>query len=343
MNKQLKLSDFDFHLPDDLIADKPVSPRDSSSLLFFDKSSHRRELVKFSDILSFLPEKTVLIFNETKVRKARIKFSGFEVFFLHEVGFNEFEVLVKPGKKFKVGFEFGLPGNIDCRVLKINDDGSRVLKIVRDSFDLDSYLDEFGEVPLPPYINVDDANKFESDYQTVYAKKSGSVAAPTAGLHFTEDLLDSLSDHGIKFEKVNLQVGLGTFAPLRNENVSDNELHAEFYEIDAGTAERLTNYKSLGFKLICIGTTSLRVLQSCYDFESNKFIAGNRFTNIFLYPGFDKWVVDGLVTNFHLPKSSLFLLISAFIGVDEAMDLYQFAIENRLRFYSFGDASLLLR
>lgn len=338
----LELKDFDFHLPQELIANEPMVPRDMSSLLFFDGED--LEISKFRDLKSFLPENAVLVFNDTKVYKARLEFrfndKDVELFFLGETSDGLQRCMVRPGKLFKQGAKFDLPEGIVAMVESVNEDGTRNLAL-SEEMNLYEYLDRNGQVPLPPYIKTSDSNKFEEQYQTVYAKDSGSVAAPTAGLHFTESLLSDLADSGFIFEYVELQVGLGTFGPLKNESVSDNTLHSEKCRLSQELADRLNGYKAEGRPVISVGTTALRTLQSA--FVEGNFVAYDDETDIFIYPPFEDWGVDGLITNFHLPKSSLFILISAFIGCENALKVYKRAIDERLRFYSFGDACLFMR
>lgn len=338
----LKLNDFNFDLPEHLIADKPAVPRDASKILVY--KNNEIEFDVFSNIFDYLPSKSVLVFNKSKVYKARLLFKhqgkDLELFFVSDNLDGSYKCMVRPGKFFKENREFELPGGYSAYVLNVNEDGTRVVSI--DGLgNLYEYLNEYGQVPLPPYIKVDDANEFESNYQTVYAESSGSVAAPTAGLHFTESLLDDLKSNDVKFEFVDLSIGLGTFAPLKEDDVVNNKLHAEHCEITEDVAERLNRYRDQGYSIISVGTTALRTLQSSFtDKLFSKFCGP---TDIFIYPPFDDWSVDGLITNFHLPKSSLFILISAFVGTDEAQRIYRSAIDNELRFYSFGDSSLLIR
>ncbi len=337
----LKLEDFDFDLDANLIADFPAIPRDASSLLVFSHETISK--TSFSHVFDYLPSKTVLIFNNTKVYKARLTFEQagrtHEIFVL---GLNDDQTLncmVRPGKYFKVGSNFKV-SDCDFSVVGINSDGTRNIEY-NSNVDIYSFLDSHGSVPLPPYIKQDDPNKFEESYQTVYAQNVGSVAAPTAGLHFTEELLASLKESGVIFKYVSLNVGLGTFAPLKDDEVSGNKLHKEYCVLDPKTAAELNSLRSKGYKLVSVGTTSLRTLQSAWN--SKEFVPFEDETDIFIYPPYDNWSVDGLITNFHLPKSSLFILVSAFIGRENALKVYQFAIDNRLRFYSFGDACLFWR
>jgi len=336
--------EFDFELPKRLIANEPAVPRDSSRLLVYDASLDALDESGFSKIGNFLPSDCVLVFNRTKVYKARLIFDNKELFFLKDLTGGVFNVMVRPGKYFDVSSTVDLPGGFQAKVLNVNKNGTRNIFIGED-FKLFDYLREYGLTPLPPYINLGekDPNLFESQYQTIYADKVGSVAAPTAGLHFTRDLLDNLSDSGVDFEFVHLDVGLGTFAPLREENLESGKLHEEFFEISPSTAEFLNYAVKNNRKIIAVGTTSLRVLQSSYDFDAGIFVPNASSTDIFIRPGFKDFVVDGLITNFHLPRSSLFMLVCAFVGTDNAKRVYKYAIDNKFRFYSFGDACLFLR
>lgn len=342
-SKNLKLMDFDFDLPEDMIAKEPVFPRDASKLLVY-KSGLVVDAI-FSDIVDFVPEKTVFILNDTKVIKARLKFKlkgkEVEVFFVKQVSEDSYSVLVRPGKMFKLGDKVILPADLEVEVVEINNDGSRVFKIGDLEFNLIDYLDKHGEIPLPPYMKQENPSKYELSYQTVYAKNYGSIAAPTAGLHFTNELIEVLKCRGAKFLFVTLNVGLGTFQPVRVEKIIDHNMHYESFSITEETAKTLNKYKKEGYKLVSVGTTTLRVLQSSFNFEKSEFECMDSETNIFIYPGFENWVVDGLITNFHLPKSTLFMLIAAIVGLKEAKQIYEHAKINKYRFYSFGDANLL--
>lgn len=345
MNNTFLLETYNFDLPDSCIADSPVVPRDNSKLLVY--SNKKISDAKFNELASFLPENTVLILNDTRVLKARLKFlvknKLVEVFFVEKIADFEFRVLVKPGKLFKINFEFLLPGELPAKVTSIDAEGFRVIKLspVDDSFDLNSYLEKFGEIPLPPYIKVDNPSDYDEKYQTVYANQYGSIAAPTAGLHFTPELIQKLISIGFKFEYVTLNVGIGTFMPVKVENILDHQMHSEMFTMSEETAKRLNQYKQESRFFVAVGTTTMRVLQSSYDFDKNLFVAKSSNTDIFIYPGYNDFIVDALVTNFHLPKSTLFMLVSAIVGIDNAKDIYSHAILNGYKFYSFGDSSLL--
>jgi len=338
---QLKTDDFDFDLPEKFIAQDPVSPRDTAKLLVVNNSvvTHKH----FFDLPDYMNSGDVLVLNRSKVIPARIVFNsdGFEreIFVLGKCN-GSYNCLVRPGRAFSISKVFDLGDGMEAKVLSINGDGTRVIQF-GDNFDINNY----GSVPLPPYIKHSTSS--EEDYQTVYANEYGSVAAPTAGLHFTEDLLDKLKLKGIKIVEVVLHVGRGTFLPVNAELVSDHTMHSEFYEINKEACDVLNSTRAEGGKIIAVGTTSVRVLESAFDGE---FFPRTGETDIFIFPGSYKWkIVDGLITNFHLPKSSLIMLVSSFLEnkgaespVTYVKDLYELAKSNDYRFYSFGDAMLIL-
>ncbi|PIR54766.1 tRNA preQ1(34) S-adenosylmethionine ribosyltransferase-isomerase QueA [Candidatus Peregrinibacteria bacterium CG10_big_fil_rev_8_21_14_0_10_36_19] len=338
---QLRTQDFDFDLPEKFIAQDPVSPRDSAKLMVVKNGDvvHR----KFYDVIDYLNSGDVLVVNRSKVIPARILFSenGFarEVFVLSNID-GIYNCLVKPGRAFPAGKVMNLDEKVEAEVLSINDDGTRNIKFST-GFDLNAY----GSIPLPPYIKG--SNSTDVDYQTVYAKESGSVAAPTAGLHFTDQLLAKLREKGVKVVEVLLHVGRGTFLPVSSELVENHKMHSEFYEIGKEACDVLNFAKSSGGKIFAVGTTSVRVLESVFD---GKFSPKTGETDIFIFPKSYKWkVVDGLITNFHLPKSSLIMLVASFLenkGVDDAVpyvkELYELAKRLEYRFYSFGDAMIIL-
>jgi S-adenosylmethionine:tRNA ribosyltransferase-isomerase len=337
------LSDFDFELPESKIAVFPAEPRDSSKLLVNREGNLTDHI--FKNIVDTVPDNSVFILNDTKVMKARLNFAIgqklVEVFFIEEVDKDIYLVMVKPGKLFKVGFEFDLPGGVRALVETILEDGTRHIKVLSKDFCLQDYLGSHGSIPLPPYINQDDPSAYEVQYQTVYAKNFGSVAAPTAGLHFTPELIAKLEAKGCKFVYVTLNVGIGTFQPVRVEDISQHVMHSEFFEMSSENALVLNRLKQEEAFFIAVGTTTLRVLQSSFDFKKGFFLARSAKTNIFISPGYDSFVVDALITNFHLPKSTLFILVSAIIGLEQALESYNYAIDNDYRFYSFGDANFI--
>jgi S-adenosylmethionine:tRNA ribosyltransferase-isomerase len=337
------LKDYNFDLPKDLIAVSQVVPRDASKLLVY-KNRNIEDTI-FRNISTMIPVNSVFVINDTKVMKARIKFNNngrkSEVFFVDKVDSFSFTALVSPGKIYKVGTRHILPGGIEIEIIKVNEDGSRVIKVLDEGLELHSYLDEYGLVPLPPYMNIEDPNSYEAQYQTVYAERYGSVAAPTAGLHFTPELIAKLKAEGVEFVNVTLDVGIGTFMPVRVDKISDHKMHSENFSISKETAYKLNKFKDESRLIISVGTTSFRVLHSMYDHENNSFKSGNGSTDIFIYPGYKDFVVDAILTNFHLPESTLFMLISALVGIDEAKRMYNHAVTKRYRFYSFGDSSLI--
>lgn len=337
----LNPKDYTFELPKSLIAQTPLKHRSDSKLLYFDGSQILDTI--FNCLPDIIDENALLVFNDTLVRNSRyvFEYNGTlsEIFFIKSTKLNTYEVFLRKSSKFKIGNTYNTP-DFDFKVLSKSENIARIEVFCNSLADI---LEDKGQVPLPPYIKVENPNDFKKRYQTVYAKKGDSIAAPTAGLHFDKKLLDKLIHSGVEFAFVNLTVGLGTFAPLTQENIKSSTLHSENYEITSLNAEILNNAKTKGKKIISVGTTTLRCLQSAFDFETNQFVSKTDSTNIFLYPPFNDFVVDGLITNFHLPESSLFMLICAFVGRDQALNIYQHAIEKEYRFYSFGDACLFMR
>jgi len=338
----LNLDDFSFDLPEDLIAQFPLNRADSR-LLYTDKEGQIQDL-KFKQLLDCLPQDALLVFNKTRVYKARLKFyekqigKNLELFFLKDLGGNRFLVLMQANKKIKPGVVLNLPGGLDLRLDEINKDGERIfLYEGEDDFVLYDYLDQYGEVPLPPYISTENPNEFTEAYQSVFASEAGSVAAPTASLHFSSEIMKELKSR-FKTTFLSLDVGIGTFAPLRKENLEKKFLHEETYAIPKNCSLALREASEAGRPIYAIGTTALRAIESLARLK-NDFAAGEYSTKIFLSPG-DNFISKGLVTNFHLPQSSLFILISAFIGVERAKKAYAHAIQEKYRFYSFGDACL---
>lgn len=343
----MKLSEFDFDLPQELIAREPMHPRDAAKLLVLNAGnlSDRR----FCDLPEILQSGDVLVFNDSKVIPARLFGEScgrkFEVLLVKNIQDSVWECWVKPGRRARVGEKFTFGGNLSA-VLK-----GREAEIFFFEFNLAgtefySELSKVGEMPIPPYIlkargDLHEEREDHEEYQTIYAKRLGSAAAPTAGLHFTEELIANLRAKGIQTEFVTLHVGLGTFQPVTTEVVEEFNIHSEYYEINSETTEKLNKAKSEGRRIIAVGTTSVRVLESAAD-ESGKLTAKSGETSIYIYPGYRYKIVDGIVTNFHLPKSSLLLLVSAFAGKEEILKAYDYAIENKYRFYSYGDGMLIL-
>jgi len=339
-----KLSDFDYNLPEELIAQTPAEPRDSSRLMIMDRSKKEIGHKKFYDIINYLKEGDLLVVNSTKVIPARLigrKDTGgiIEVFLLKRIDNNTWECMLKPAKKLKFGNKviFG-EGEMSASLLKIKDNGNRVIKFEFDGI-FEEVLDKLGTMPLPPYIKTKLEKK--EQYQTVYAKKGESVAAPTAGLHFTKELLSKIEEKGVEIAEVFLEVGLGTFRPVKTENIDEHDMHTEEYEITEKAAMQINKAKREGRRVIAVGTTSIRTLESG-SLKNGKVIAQKTSTDIFIFPGYEFKVVDGLITNFHLPKSTLIMLISAFAGKDFVFDAYKMAVEEKYRFFSFGDAMFIV-
>jgi S-adenosylmethionine:tRNA ribosyltransferase-isomerase len=341
-----KLSDFHYDLPDELIAQKPVEQRDSSRLMVI-LPDGRIEHRIFRDIVEYLNEGDCLVLNNSKVIPARLigqreeTGSFIEFLLVKRLDINTWEVMTRPGKKARKGrrFVFG-NGELKAEVLHVNrEEGTRVVRFYYDGV-FEEVLERLGKIPLPPYIKeeLDDLSR----YQTVYSKVPGSAAAPTAGLHFTEELLSRISKKGVEILYVTLHVGLGTFKPVKVENVEEHKMHEEYYEISQDVADKINKAKELGKRIIAVGTTSCRVLESCCD-ENGKVKAKKGWTDIFIYPGYEFKVLDGLVTNFHLPDTTLMMLVCAFGGYERIMNAYKIAVDMRYRFFSFGDAMLILR
>ncbi len=341
----MRLSDFDYELPEELIAQNPIDKRDESRLLVYDRSKKTIEHKIFKDIINYLNPGDCLVINNTKVIPARLlgnkEGTGgkMEFVLLERTDKDIWQVLVKPGKRARTGsiFVFG-DGLLKAEVLSTTDDGGRLVKFYYDGI-FEEILDKVGIMPLPPYIHeeLEDKNR----YQTVYAKYNGSAAAPTAGLHFTGQLIDQLKDKGIRFANVTLHVGIGTFRPVKVENVLEHKMHEEIYEVKEEDAEIINSTKKSGGRVISVGTTSTRTLESVAD--KNGFVKpGSGSTDIFIYPGYKFKAIDGLVTNFHLPKSTLLMLVSALAGREEILSVYEEAIMSSYRFFSFGDAMFIL-
>ena len=339
----MRTDDFDYYLPKELIAQHPAQKRDMSRLLVMDKKTGEIEHKHFYDIIDYLNAGDVLVINNTKVIPARLmglKKGGtahIEVLLLKQVGeTDQWEVLVHPGKRAKVGTEiiFG-DGRLTAKVIADTDTG----RIVEFSYEgiFNEILDQLGTMPLPPYITEYDGDM--SRYQTVYAKFAGSAAAPTAGLHFTEELLEEIKQKGIEVVEVLLHVGLGTFRPVQVDDVTKHKMHTEFYSVSQEAAERLNKAKAEGRRIISVGTTSTRTLESA--FKDGKIQAGSGETDIFIYPGYEFKVVEALITNFHLPKSTLVMLVSALASKEYILHAYEVAVEEKYRFFSFGDAMFI--
>ncbi len=339
---ELKTKDFDYDLPEELIAQTPIEPRDASRLMVVDKESGQIEHKIFHDVIDYLNEGDVLVINDSRVIPARIygvkdpSGAKLEVVLLRRRDLDTWEVLTKPGRKATVGtkFVFG-EGILRGEVVDVLQDGNRLMHFTYDGSDLLSVLDEVGQMPLPPYITAKLQDK--ERYQTVYARESGSAAAPTAGLHFTPELLDRIRAKGVKVVPVMLHVGLGTFRPVKEEAIGDHIMHAEYFSV---TTEAAQTINSRSGRLICVGTTSCRTIESCAD-ENGVVHAMSDDTAIFIYPGYRFKAVQGLITNFHLPQSTLLMLVSALSSREIMMRSYETAVALRYRFFSFGDAMFI--
>ena len=341
----MKKQDFYFELPQELIAQHPLKNRDCSRLLVLNKQTGEIEHKTFRDILQYFKKGDCIVINDTKVLPARLigekKETGakIELLLLTRKNINTWETLVKPGKKAKPGdrIVFG-NGKLNAEILEIVEGGNRIVKFYYDGV-FEEILDELGEMPLPPYITqrLEDKNR----YQTVYAKQQGSAAAPTAGLHFTPELLNEIQQKGISIAHLTLHVGLGTFRPVKEENILDHKMHSEYYIMEQEQAEIINRTKKAGGRIIAVGTTSTRTLESIAD-ETGFIKASSGWTNIFIYPGYQFKTVDCLITNFHLPESTLIMLVSALAGKQNALHAYNIAVQQKYRFFSFGDAMLIL-
>jgi len=329
------LDDFNYELPDDRIAQQPATPRDHSKLLVYDRSSGSITTDVFYNIGTYLPGDTTLVVNNSKVEKCRLLFNEgkIEIFVTKAVNNRTVEAMVRPGKKFKPGKSIQLTDRLEAKTLSVADDGIRTIEL---SHSLDhEFVFPFKHTPFPPYIERDES--LAERYQTIFAKDLGSKAAPTAGLHFTPSLLESLKNRGIDKQEVTLHVGLGTFAPVKADRIEDHTMHSEWYNLTNGEAYALNKANNI----TAVGTTSVRVLESARK-PGEPFRACSGETDIFITPGYTFQSVDHLITNFHLPKSTLLMLVAAFTGMEQMWKIYVYAIQNKYRFYSFGDAMLIL-
>lgn len=341
----MKTSDFFYELPQELIAQTPVYPRDSSRLMVLNRDNGHVEHKVFHDLIDYLYPNDCLILNNTRVIPARIfgvkKETGAVVEFLllKQSENNVWECLCKPGKRAKIGTEFIFgEGLVECEIIDITDDGNRIIKFNCDSKEIYTILDKIGKMPLPPYITQE--LKDGERYQTVYSKELGSAAAPTAGLHFTEEMLEEIKNKGVKIGYVTLHVGLGTFRPVKVDDVKNHKMHSEHYQISKETADLINETKKNGGRVISVGTTSTRTLESVAT-KNGCICEDEDDTSIFIYPGYEFKCIDALVTNFHLPESTLIMLISAFAGYENVMNAYKTAVEEKYRFFSFGDAMFI--
>ncbi|WP_027407933.1 tRNA preQ1(34) S-adenosylmethionine ribosyltransferase-isomerase QueA [Anoxybacteroides tepidamans] len=342
----MKIDLFDFYLPEELIAQTPLPDREASRLMVLDKRTGETKHETFRAILSYLREGDCLVLNDTRVLPARLygekedTGAKIEVLLLKQVEGDRWETLVKPAKRVKEGTKiiFG-DGRLTAICRETLEHGGRMLEFFYDGIFYE-VLESLGEMPLPPYIKeqLDDRER----YQTVYARERGSAAAPTAGLHFTEKLLEDIRQKGVHIAFITLHVGLGTFRPVNVENIEEHDMHAEFYQMTEGTARLLNEVKERGGRIIAVGTTSTRTLETIASRHNGTFVAESGWTDIFIYPGYEFKAIDGMVTNFHLPKSTLIMLVSALAGRENVLRAYEEAVKERYRFFSFGDAMLII-
>ncbi len=337
----MKVTDFDYELPKELIAQHPMEPRDHSRLLVVDKVTGETEHRHFYDLINYLRPDDLLVFNDTRVIPARLH--GFkdtgahvEVFLLTRLNQTDWEVLVRPGKKLQVGAHIQFSEELGCTIVDHTDFGGRVARFEFNGV-FEEILDRLGEVPLPPYITAELEDK--ERYQTVYNRDPGSAAAPTAGLHFTEELLRKIREKGCEEVFVTLNVGLGTFRPVTEENIEDHPMHREFYSVSQAAADAINRAKAEGHRIVAVGTTAVRTLESAGADGTVK--AGSSWTRIYIYPGFQWQMVDALVTNFHLPQSTLLMLVSALSSREVMLRTYAEAVREKYRFFSFGDAMFI--
>ncbi len=340
----MKTEDFNFYLPEELIAQDPLEDRSSSRLLVLDKETGEIAHQKFKNIIEYLQAGDCLVINDTKVIPARLigeregTGAKVEILLLKRQANDVWEALVKPGKKARPGMRLVFGGGILVgEVMEVVEEGNRLIRFEYEGI-FEEILDQLGQMPLPPYIThqLEDKNR----YQTVYAKNSGSAAAPTAGLHFTPELLEEIQAKGVEIARVTLHVGLGTFRPVKVENVLEHHMHSEFYQVEEDAAEKMNRAKASGHRVICVGTTSCRTIESAAK-EDGTMEACSGWTEIFIYPGYKFKILDNLITNFHLPESTLIMLVSALAGKDEVLHAYEEAVREKYRFFSFGDAMFL--
>lgn len=334
------LSEFDYDLPKELIAQKPLEKRDQSKLMVLDRTNNTIEHHQFFELPNILDKDSVLVFNQSRVIPARLKFKlgngNAEILLIKPISESTWECMVKPGPKFEPKANIQIDPELVCHVKEITPHGLRVIKFECDN--LNEYLKENGHTPLPPYIKegIDDPEK----YQTIYSKEEGSVAAPTAGFHFTDQVFKDLEKRGIQTEFITLHVGLGTFQPVKIDDITNHKMHSEWFELKQDVAERLNKAKKKGKKIIAVGTTSIRTLESCSN-HYGELSAKSGETDIFIYPGYKWKFIDQMITNFHVPKSTLLMLVSSFAGRKLIMRAYEKAKEENYRFFSFGDSMLI--
>ena len=339
----MKTSDFYYDLPEELIAQTPIEPRNASRLMVLNKTTGELTHKIFKDLPDYLKEGDCLVLNDTRVLPARLYGTRIdtgavvEFVLLKQKDLLTWEVLAGPGKKAKTGYKFRFSDELSCEVIDVLDDGNRIVKFICDG-EFFSVLDKVGQMPLPPYIKEKLDNR--ERYQTVYSRELGSAAAPTAGLHFTKEMLEDLKSRGVKIAYVTLHVGLGTFRPVKVDDITKHHMHTEHYSISPETANIINDTKKLGGRVICVGTTSCRTVESAMQ-KYGEIIPCSDDTGIFIYPGYEFKCMDALITNFHLPESTLIMLVSAFAGYDNTMNAYKEAVKEKYRFFSFGDAMFI--
>ncbi|MDC7767942.1 tRNA preQ1(34) S-adenosylmethionine ribosyltransferase-isomerase QueA [Priestia megaterium] len=342
----MKVDLFDFHLPEELIAQTPLEQRDASRLMVLNKETGNVKHHMFHDLLDYVQEGDCLVLNDTRVLPARLfgtkedTGANIEVLLLKQTQGDTWETLVKPAKRVKEGtvISFG-DGRLTAVCKETSDQGGRLLEFNYEGIFYE-VLEQLGEMPLPPYIKerLDDQER----YQTVFAREQGSAAAPTAGLHFTEEMLEQLKEKGVHIAFLTLHVGLGTFRPVSVDDLEEHDMHSEFYQVSEGTAALLNSVREKGGRIISVGTTSTRTLETIATEHNGKFVASSGWTNIFIFPGYEFKAIDGMITNFHLPKSTLIMLVSALAGRENVLSAYEQAVAEKYRFFSFGDAMLIL-
>ena len=342
----MKKSDFYYDLPDELIAQTPVEPRDHSRLMQIDRNTGEIQHKHFYDLLEILQPGDLLVMNDSRVLPARLygekvdNGTFIEFLLLEQKGDKLWEIICRPGKKAKVGVKFSFGGGrLIGEVVKVKPDGNRIVQFTCEG-NFYTALEEVGQMPLPPYIH--EKLKDKGRYQTVYSKELGSAAAPTAGLHFTKDMLKKLKEKGVNEAYVTLHVGLGTFRPVKEDDVLQHQMHSEHYHLPQETVDMIQETKANGGRVSAVGTTSCRTLEAVATAHNGELVAEDGYTDIFIYPGYSFKVLDGLITNFHLPESTLIMLISAFLGYEKTMHAYEVAVQEKYRFFSFGDAMCIL-
>ena len=342
----MKKSDFNYNLPEELIAQTPVTPRDHSRLMVVDRESGAITHRHFYNLCDILQKGDLLVMNDSRVLPARLygekvdNGTFIEFLLLEQKGDKLWEIICRPGKKAKVGTKFSFGGGkLLAEVVEVKPDGNRIVQFSCDG-NFYTVLDEIGQMPLPPYITKKLEDK--ERYQTVYSRELGSAAAPTAGLHFTKEMLQALREKGVETAFVTLHVGLGTFRPVKEDDVLQHKMHSEHYHLPQETVDKILQTKQNGGRVIAVGTTSCRTLEAVATEHDGKLVAADGYTDIFIYPGYQFKVLDGLVTNFHLPESTLIMLVSALLGYEKTMHAYDVAVKERYRFFSFGDAMCIL-